>query len=387
MGFHDSMIPAVSAKRVAIFQVPFGSCGRTVVMRSFIAALNRQGIIPDVHAERFFDRGDEFFASRIEFRPKKLKFHFPEELDGLNILGLNARMRRIYRDYDLVINSNNTSILIPQDARTLTYIHTPYAVRWTQEEAQRYLRQATGSVLRRVAHGAYVHTMRAVMKREKLNLSASQRVVCNSKHTRRRIVDAFGLDAAANPIDVLYPPVDLESFRSQNDQRENRVVTLGRFGKSQLEQIEIARQVPDLHFDLIGAVEDPAYYDRCRQRVAELGLDNVSLHRNLPFDELKPILRRARFFLNNKRDEPFGISTVESIAAGCIPVVHDSAGPRETVPRPELRFSEDRGAAEILRAHKDADLRETRVELQEHVEQFGEPAFAESAQQLLAELL
>jgi len=356
-------------------------------MRSFIAALNRQDIIPDVHAERFFDGGDELFASTIEFHPKQLRLHFPEQLDGFNILGLNARMRRIYRDYDLVINSNNTSILIPEEARTLTYIHTPYAVRWTHEETRRYLRMASGGVLRRAVHGAYVHAMRSVMMREKLNLSDTQRAVCNSQHTRRRIIDVFGIEDGERQIQVLYPPVDLESFRSQNDQREDSVVTLGRFGKSQLEQIEIARQVPELHFHLVGAVENPAYYERCRQRVAELGLENVSLHRNMPLGDLKALLARARFFLNNKRDEPFGISTVESIAAGCIPVVHDSAGPRETVPRPELRFAEDREAAEILRAHKDADLRELRVELQKHVEQFGEQAFGERAQQLLAELL
>jgi glycosyltransferase involved in cell wall biosynthesis len=45
--------------------------------------------------------------------------------------------------------------------------------------------------------------------------------------------------------------------------------------------------------------------------------------------------------------EHFGISIVEAMSAGCLPVVPDSGGPREYVP-PNLRYRRIEEAAQII---------------------------------------
>ena len=54
------------------------------------------------------------------------------------------------------------------------------------------------------------------------------------------------------------------------------------------------------------------------------GLGNVTLFPNLARPQMDELLAKARVFLHYKRNEGFGISTVEGIAKGCIPVVPDA---------------------------------------------------------------
>lgn len=68
----------------------------------------------------------------------------------------------------------------------------------------------------------------------------------------------------------------------------------------------------------------------------ELGIEgSVDFLVNLPFPELQALLGEAVVGLHTMRDEHFGISIVEFMAAGVIPVVHDSGGPREDIVLPE----------------------------------------------------
>jgi glycogen synthase len=47
----------------------------------------------------------------------------------------------------------------------------------------------------------------------------------------------------------------------------------------------------------------------------------------------------AKVFIHPNINEPFGISTAESILNGCLPLVHNSGGQKEIVPFTELRFN------------------------------------------------
>jgi glycogen synthase len=60
--------------------------------------------------------------------------------------------------------------------------------------------------------------------------------------------------------------------------------------------------------------------------------------------------------MHNLRNEPFGISTVEAIAAGCVPIVHNSGGQREIVPFDDLRFNDKIEAVEKVKNLKNLNL-------------------------------
>jgi glycosyltransferase involved in cell wall biosynthesis len=47
---------------------------------------------------------------------------------------------------------------------------------------------------------------------------------------------------------------------------------------------------------------------------------------NVPRDELRKLLSRAKYYLHPPFPEHFGISVVEAMAAGCIPIVYRDGG-------------------------------------------------------------
>jgi len=66
----------------------------------------------------------------------------------------------------------------------------------------------------------------------------------------------------------------------------------------------------------------------------------IKLLRDIERAELVKSLNTAKVYLHTSK-ETFGISVIESIAAGCIPIVPDNSAHKETVPFNELRYQEN----------------------------------------------
>ncbi|KAL0031056.1 hypothetical protein WJX77_001677 [Trebouxia sp. C0004] len=90
---------------------------------------------------------------------------------------------------------------------------------------------------------------------------------------------------------------------------------------------------------LVGSCRGPDDKSRLTQLQSysqALGLHNcVEFCINVPFDELTSLLAGAVGGLHTMLDEHFGISIVEYMAAGVVPIVHDSGGPRADIVKPE----------------------------------------------------
>lgn len=52
---------------------------------------------------------------------------------------------------------------------------------------------------------------------------------------------------------------------------------------------------------------------------------------NVTYAELRELLSAAHAGLHSMEDEHFGIVIVEYMAAGCIPIAHNSGGPRDDI--------------------------------------------------------
>jgi len=160
-------------------------------------------------------------------------------------------------------------------------------------------------------------------------LFSSNILLTNSRYTQNVVSKYLNRDSL-----VVYPPVDIEKFKwaAENADRENLVVTISRFrpGKC-LELIPIiAKLAEGVEFKIIGLADQASQsaIKDLTKKIKSLGIqDRVKLLINQPFQKLIDVLASAKVFLHTQPTEAFGISVVEAMAAGCVPVVPRDGGP------------------------------------------------------------
>ncbi len=150
-------------------------------------------------------------------------------------------------------------------------------------------------------------------------------LLSTSNFTKGFVRKKWGRDST-----TLYPPCPIDLYRDLNGAKENLVITIGRVVPEKRMNLflEIARQLPQLKFAIIGSVapERESYL----QHLKDTAPTNVSFVMS-PLRRVKDLLAKAKIYVHSALNEHFGISIVEAMAAGCVPVVHDSGGPREIV--------------------------------------------------------
>jgi glycosyltransferase involved in cell wall biosynthesis len=178
-------------------------------------------------------------------------------------------------------------------------------------------------------------------------LGCYERVLANSEYTRGWIKRLWGVDS-----DVLFPPIRTRDLHP--GPKAKRILTVGRFiargrghSKKQLEQVQAFGQMVrgggldgwELH--VVGGCEPAQRPYLAEVERAAAGLP-VSIHANAPRALVEKLFATSSIFwvaTGLGEDEAaapwvfehFGITTVEAMAAGCVPVVIDKAGQREIV--------------------------------------------------------
>ena len=129
---------------------------------------------------------------------------------------------------------------------------------------------------------------------------------------------------------TLYPPCPIQLYKSSNSDREDLAITIGRIvpEKRMHLLIALARKLPKTRFIIIGSVgsENDAYFKYLKKNAPT----NLSIVLS-PLRKTGDLVARAKVYIHCADNEHFGITIVEAMAAGCVPVVHDSGGPREIV--------------------------------------------------------
>lgn len=235
------------------------------------------------------------------------------------LISLQARKAR--KNADVTINMHGDALFTKAD---ITYVHYPII-----------------DLLGRTAHGAskysqsflwylYASPYRAIQRLIAPRYFAKTKILTNSKFSSLIIKELFGADS-----DIVYPPVNLDQFRgaaAKRPQERDLVTTVARFTpEKRLDLVpEIAAHCPETRFVLIGATSavSSKVISQIVGRAKKLNvLDRIKIITNAPFDVKLRILERTRIYLHTMPYEHFGISVVEAIAAGCVPVVHRSGGP------------------------------------------------------------
>jgi glycosyltransferase involved in cell wall biosynthesis len=151
--------------------------------------------------------------------------------------------------------------------------------------------------------------------------------------------------------ELLYPPVDVTAF--QPGDKQPIILTVGRIfagghNKKHLPMISafkqlIASGLDGWEFHIAGSVGQEAV-DRDYFQTVQAAAQGypIVLHRNIEQAELRALYAAAKIYWhasgygeNEQRDpikfEHFGITTVEAMAAGAVPIVIGKAGQREIV--------------------------------------------------------
>ena len=118
----------------------------------------------------------------------------------------------------------------------------------------------------------------------------------------------------------------------------------------------------------------------------DYGLDGfVRFEPSASFARLIELMRGSKVYLHPLPGEPFGISTVESMSAGLIPVVPDIGGHTEFVP-PKYQFHTFEQGVDAVIAALDAPSTES-VWMSHRAASFSVPSFVTRFKEILAKVL
>lgn len=171
-------------------------------------------------------------------------------------------------------------------------------------------------------------------------------IIVNSNFTKQVIDAEYNLNSL-----VIYPPVTPIS----PGVKENIILSVGRFESSLNTKHQdiliqafraLSPQLSGWKLVLVGASSNEDWVNHLRQLAAGLPIELVT---NATYGDLCRLYGVSRIYWhaagygidetkNPELTEHFGISTVEAISAGCIPLVVPSGGQKEIVPDPSFHW-------------------------------------------------
>lgn len=221
-----------------------------------------------------------------------------------------------------------------------------------------------------------------------IKLSRFDAVVCNSDFTKLNIDARLGTRAI-----VIYPPVS--PVKKSSVKKRKIILSVGRFHplKKQDVLIEAFRSVRGYELVLAGGLLDPDKPYLARLRTAAKTLP-VRLLPNISFEKLGDLYNSAEVYwhaagyreTNPERMEHFGITTVEAMSAGAIPVVYNGGGLTEIVREGEDGYLWTTTTELIQKTAKAIHGKHT-LSMRSRAGQFSEKIFTASFDALLATIL
>ncbi len=268
----------------------------------------------------------------------------PREIGGLRGLRGLGRLRELRAHQkairahrlDLFVNAKFKSQLPGCGRRNVYYCHFPHRIGVAAEGTLRRLYVGLLDVVERLA----------VDRTRRGFLATYDEVWANSEFTGSHVERQWGVRPR-----IVYPPC--EAVPALEKRRE--IVVVGRFQPPTAPEIPYKAQdyllegfagLTDLHEQgwrlvLVGGArdEDAEYLAGLRRAAEDLPVDLVV---NATRDQLRDALGRASLYWHAQgvrgdaervphSQEHFGISTVEAMSAGAIPLVYGTAGPLEVV--------------------------------------------------------
>jgi glycosyltransferase involved in cell wall biosynthesis len=171
-------------------------------------------------------------------------------------------------------------------------------------------------------------------------------IMANSKYTQEWIKKLWNKESL-----ILYPPIDTHEFSPGS--KSNIILSVGRFfkgshNKKQVDMIRAFKKMCDnglqgWEYHLVGGTHKEPKHQKYLEEVIRESKDYpIFVHPDSSFEELKELYAQSKIYWHAsgfgedgqkspERFEHFGITTVEAMSAGCVPVVIGKAGQIEIV--------------------------------------------------------
>lgn len=166
-----------------------------------------------------------------------------------------------------------------------------------------------------------------------IKLSSWNLAIYNSKFTKEIVEKTLTIKGK-----VVYPPVDVEKIKPLK--KKKIILSVGRFAKAKKHEVVVdAFKKMDLagwSLHIVGGEDDKEYLADLKDQANG---QPIFFHPNLQLYDLIKLYGEAMVYWHSagfgesdpKNMEHFGISTVEAMAAGCVPVVIKAGGQPEIV--------------------------------------------------------
>ena len=177
-----------------------------------------------------------------------------------------------------------------------------------------------------------------------------ERVYPNSRFVEKLMTEFYGPFNST----VFYPPT-LFTANSQSVRRDPlKVVCIGRILREKriTDIIDIVKRArllsnQDLTLHIAGRIDqEPAYGETLRKIASQERW--IVLAGALYGKGKEDFLTSGTYAVHAERDEAFGISIAEYLVAGLVPIVPDEGGSCEVVSNPDVTYSSNEDAAQIL---------------------------------------
>jgi glycosyltransferase involved in cell wall biosynthesis len=311
----------VNILRIAVFNALIGLAGGAEkVALMFARAFEENGYKVFLYTfEDNYRNTDEAIKMLGIYKPKNLIVLKPPFFE--KIIRLSNRFMRYRKlllakyflniinkeEYDLVIDtSSNTPINVD-----VSYIHLPAIF--------------SGNINAQGIHwkiyNSFIHE---IMK----NMIGNTRLVLlNSTWTLEFFKKIWGNNYRAH---VLHPAVDIEFFNNCKNKKEDQIISVSRFTSEKRiwELVYPAKALKKYKFVFVGSThKDSNYTIRQIRNIANtIGANNIEIITNVSKEDLKYLLCKSKYYIHPPFPEHFGISIIEAMAAGCIPLVYRNSG-------------------------------------------------------------
>ncbi|MBI3956775.1 MAG: glycosyltransferase [Candidatus Kerfeldbacteria bacterium] len=303
------------------------------------------------------------FIQKMPYGVKKYQWYLP-------LMPL-AVERFDLMDYDVVLSSASAfakGVITRPDAVHICYCHSPTRYLWS--DTHQYI---DALPYNRMIKRAILMLFPYLRQWDRLAADRVDHFIANSKTVQNRIRKYYHRDST-----IIYPPVDVDAF-SVSDDVEKYFLTGGRL---------VAYKRYDLTIQAFNRLGLPLLVFGAgpeEKRLRAMAKNTITFLGRVDDRRLRRLMSRAMAFIH-PQEEDFGITPVESMAAGRPVIAYGKGGALETV-RPGVTgvFFEEQSweaLADAVLRFRHADFNP--VVIQARAAEFGRPQFAARIRHFLA---